>query len=491
MDSCLLTPRRPLRPRGLIGLAVAALGGTVLAVPGLLLLDLVWLLVTAFCATLVALPIAAASSVDPLAGLVVGGLLGLVTLPFAILWLVAGFGAAMALLASRTVSAPLSVGEALGLGLRRALPLLGSALVIKGLGLLAMLPASLLAITLALLDRGVGPQSGPAGQLLRALGLPLIAVAGLVGLYFCFRLLWAPWSALLEDAGPLEAVERAWTLSRGQAGRVLGMILTGLLLAALVVWGLAFLAIGPLALQATALSSWLDGLGTATGAALDRLAALVGDLRPLALNGRTLRPDLAGAVLLALALPLAVVSLVYAGLSAFFLDLLRRREGFGARERARPEPAELPADLAAPLVAPVPVPNETVAPIEPAEPAETAAGDESGEPYRPYEPEVNWNPTPGAGGVTVQEEPAAFDAPGSAGEVGNQDEVDDAPEKVDVGVAEAPMADPVAGETGPLDLGRIEGISVANASDRAAEPRKSRWAWLWSWLPEPERPEGD
>lgn len=473
MDSCLLSPRRPLRPRGLFGLSAAALGGTVLALPGLLAMGLIWLLVSAFGAAVVALPVAAATALDPLVGMVVAVLLGVATLPFALLWLVAGCGAVLALLASRTISAPLSSAEALGLGLRRALPLLGSALVIKGLGLLAMLPASFLAFTLALLGQAIGPDGGPAGPLLRALGLPLIAVAALGGLYLCFRLLWAPWSALLEAAGPLEAVERSWILSRGQAGRVLGLILTGLLLAAVSVWGLAFLTIGVQALQATALSGWLSGLATEAGASLNRLAAQLGGGGPLPLRDLADQPKLIGALLLALALPIASVCLVYAGLSAFYLDLLRRQEGFGARERTRPEPAALPDGTGQPMLAPIP-------PTDPADEAEAPD-----EPELSAAPPLDWHEAIPAERQAVQPGPPASLGDGGASGWG------EGPQDAAAPPAEAPEAPPNPETTGPLDLGRIEGISLAKGSDGAAAPRKSRLAWLWNWLPEPERPDGD
>ncbi len=479
MDRCLLLPRRPLRPRGLVGLSLAGLGGFTLGLPGLFLILLLWSLVVALAATVLAFPVAAAGRVDPWVGSVAAGLLGLVTLPFAVLWLVAGCGAVLAWLASRTLGAPLALGEALSLGLRRALPFVGSAVVIKGLGLVALLPAAFLAAALALL-RPEGSGGSGLDLTLQALGWPLTGLAAACGAYVCFRILWAPWSALLEGAGPLEAVERAWTLSRGQAGRALRLVLGAGLLAAIVTWGLAFLALGPGAAQAAALGSWLKGLGAKAGLGLDNLGM------SLFIASRTpwpellKRPDLISYSLLALALPAAAVGLTYAGLSAFFFDLLCRQEGFGtrARLRATPEAAPLPGS----------VPPQ-------AGPDDGAPGGAEAEDRWPggYEDEErDLEAAPEAEEVAVE---APDDVPGEWSSMAETDPAGTppgAPSGADAAVGEAALGVAEAGHPeDPLDLGRIEGISLARGSEQAGTPKKGRLSWLWSWLPEPERPGPD
>lgn len=123
----------------------------------------------------------------------------------------------------------LTVGDAIRHGARRTLPYLGAAiLLIIGLFVMA-LPVGL---ALAALGMTIEPSAGgmpPAGWLIVLLFLALL-------LYFAARLLLISAVASAEPVGPLAMIKRSWSLTEGNAGRLLGFLFL-LIIAALVVVG--------------------------------------------------------------------------------------------------------------------------------------------------------------------------------------------------------------------------------------------------------------
>lgn len=453
MDSMTLVPSEGLRPRGFMGLAAAALRGAFLSLPGLLALAAAWALVVGLAGLVAAVPVLVAGSLSRDMATVVGALMALVCLPFLVIWLSAGWSALLAWIASRTLRAPLGLGEALGLGVRRALPVLGTAFGIKLLGALSLMPAAFLAMAVGLL---AGQETLPGGTwaagLLRAAAL-MAAIAALGGLYICLRLVLAPWAALLEEAGPFEAIGRAWELSRGQSGRLLGYILLALGLVALALDGLARLWQGD---EGAALAALVERLPTASRFA-GLPASALGDPEPLLW------------LLLAAGIVIGAVTLVHAAMSAFYVDLLYRKTDFGAISPPGLAPvsgdpvdgdpvAGAPVDDNPVLVDPAgaPVPVDEAADGSPSWWDGPLASPEAHKPIGVGMREDGTSP------ATLTVEPASLDR--SATDDDNR---------------------PVDPE---LDLASLQGISLATG--RPEEPalprRRSRLAWLWSWLPEPE-----
>lgn len=473
MDRISLAPSQRLRPRGFLGLSIAGVKGAFLSLPGLLVLAAAWWLVAAVAGLVAALPVLVAASLSQDMAYVVGALMALICLPFLLIWLAAGWGAAMAWIGSRTLGAPLGLGEALGLGVRRALPVLGTAIGMKLLGALAFLPAAFLATVIALLSGQDALPTGPM-SLLRPAGLTLAALAALGGLYISLRLLLSLWPALLEDRGPFAAIGRGWELSRGQAGRMLLYLLLFVGLTLALLDGLLRLWKGDEAAALAAIAAQLPSLANLTS--IQRSAWAYEGVGPAEL----------GWLFVIAALVIGAQALVHALLAAFYFDLRRRQEGFGATDgheadgmapaeggpEAEAEAAEpeiqaqpLSPDIDDPWTAPwgdAPAPDDTTAPAEA---------------YR----EALASPA-------AAEEPA-LDAPEAVGHEpeGPSEALEASPDHPEPTSADNAPVDP------QLDLSSLQGISLAGSREDvpAAPARRNRLAWLWSWLPEPESTQDD
>ena len=129
-----------------------------------------------------------------------------------------------------------TVGEAIGHGFRRVLPLLGATLLLLfGLGLVFV--PLVLATGLRVGDF-VTPVPAAAGKL----ALLMVVLLGLL-LFLGVRLLLTTPVAAAEGAGPVAIIARSWALTRGHFWRLLGFLLL-MALAALVVLMVATMVIG-------------------------------------------------------------------------------------------------------------------------------------------------------------------------------------------------------------------------------------------------------
>lgn len=119
---------------------------------------------------------------------------------------------------------PISLADGLRAGLRSALPLLG-AFVVGGIA--AMVGVLVLAFVGGILMAVLAPMGGAAA----ALGGVLMFVF-IFGAYLAvFGLLFAVAPAVIvERAGPLEALERSFTLARGALLRVIGLLVVTLVI---------------------------------------------------------------------------------------------------------------------------------------------------------------------------------------------------------------------------------------------------------------------
>jgi hypothetical protein len=110
---------------------------------------------------------------------------------------------------------PISLGDGLRAGLRAALPLLG-AFIVAGIAAMVAVMAAVfvMGIFVALLGMTGGVGTFVMVVLMFAIYLTII------GLLFAV----AP-AVIVERAGPLEALERSFTLARGALGRVVGLML--------------------------------------------------------------------------------------------------------------------------------------------------------------------------------------------------------------------------------------------------------------------------
>ncbi|HEX2078149.1 MAG TPA: hypothetical protein VHG08_10585 [Longimicrobium sp.] len=119
---------------------------------------------------------------------------------------------------------PASIADGLRVGMRRALPLLGSTLI-AFLGLmLAAVGVSVVLMIVLLVFSVLGAAGAVVGALLTFLAWVAVFLAA-------FGVLFAVTPAIVvEGAGPLEAVERSFALSRDALGRVVGVLLVALLI---------------------------------------------------------------------------------------------------------------------------------------------------------------------------------------------------------------------------------------------------------------------
>lgn len=476
MDSFSLAPSQRLRPKGFLGLSIAGVKGAFLSLPGLLVLAAAWWLVAAVAGLVAALPVLVAASLSQDMATVVGALMALICLPFLLIWLAAGWGAALAWIGSRTLGAPLGLGEALGLGVRRALPVLGTAIGMKLLGALAFLPAAFLATVIALLSGQDALPTGPM-SLLRPAGLTLAALAALGGLYISLRLLLSLWPALLEDRGPFAAIGRGWELSRGQAGRMLLYLLLFV--------GLAFALLDGL------LRLWKGDEAAALAAIAAQLPTLadLGRIQGSAWRYEGVGPAELGWLFVVAALVIGAQALVHACLAAFYFDLRRRQEGFGATVGREPEGT---------------APGEGGP-----EPETEAEEDEPETSAQPLSPDVDdpwtapWGDAPAPDDTTAPAEAyreaqappsAATDEPARDDLEAESVQPEASPEALE---ASLDSPDPSPADNAPvdpqLDLSSLQGISLAGSREDlpAAPARRNRLAWLWSWLPEPESTQDD
>lgn len=140
-----------------------------------------------------------------------------------------------------------SVGEAIGRGFRRFLPLFGAMLLV-GLALAAA--ALFVIILLVLLMPGVSAnvESDQAAQA-RLIGILMIVLAPLI-LYVGARMIPLTPVAAAESGGPITLLRRALALSAGHVWRLIGFILLAALLA--IVVSLAAASVGQLAAFALA-----------------------------------------------------------------------------------------------------------------------------------------------------------------------------------------------------------------------------------------------
>lgn len=129
-----------------------------------------------------------------------------------------------------------TVGEAIGHGFRRVLPMLGATLILLvGLGLLLV---PLVLATGLRTDDLITPTPATAGKV----ALVMLVLLALL-LFFGVRLLLMTPVGAAEPAGPVAIIARSWALTRGHFGRLLGFLLL-MAVAALVVAMVATMVIG-------------------------------------------------------------------------------------------------------------------------------------------------------------------------------------------------------------------------------------------------------
>lgn len=111
-----------------------------------------------------------------------------------------------------------TVGEAIGHGFRRFLPLLGASLIL--LLAFSIIVAALLVATGLQPGDFAAPTPETAGRIL----LVMLVILALI-LFFGVRLLPTTPVAATETAGPVAIIARSWALTRGHYWRLLGFVL--------------------------------------------------------------------------------------------------------------------------------------------------------------------------------------------------------------------------------------------------------------------------
>lgn len=342
-------PSRPLSPLnviGIIGASVGVLFRNLVALIGIPLLMLAGVLV-AVSAVMVPLvlggrviPGMLASSAEWPLGMALAILIGvlvLLAIPFLVLWVTVCMGALVGAMGGGHLGLRLGIGEAFGVGMRRALPLLGATILSKLIVIFVTMPAMFLFMASGLLL--VQGQAARDAQL-QLLAVPFLCITPFlvaVAIYVSLRLLFVPFTAVFEEVGPIGAVERSWAVSRGHVLRLAGY----LLLISLIVGGITVLL---QLLMQPAMTSLSRGLAFA---ALTDSRAWATPAGAMAQMGSVALPLLAVTAFFAV---IALVSLaeqiVYVVL---YFDIRHRDEGFGAAAEALepippPDGAEPPGE---------------------------------------------------------------------------------------------------------------------------------------------------
>lgn len=194
-------------------------------------------LLTTVALAMVALPSAISTLVSPNSAMAEsGGSVGsgLVVLVMSLIAIVGQLA-----LIRLAIGPSVAVGEAIGHAARRALPYLGSIiLLVIGLLILAVPLVILLSVMGVSLEGGRGVLPGPAWAAI------LLFVAAL--LYIAVRMLMTSSVASAESAGPIRILKRSWELTRGHAGKLLGFLLL-FVIALFIVLGAVGVMVGLLA----------------------------------------------------------------------------------------------------------------------------------------------------------------------------------------------------------------------------------------------------
>lgn len=446
-------PSRPLQPLNVIGIISASLGvlfRNLVALIGIPLLALAGMLI-AISAVMVPLvlggrviPGMLASPAEWPLGMALAILIGvlvLLAIPFLILWAIVCLGALVGAMGGGHLGPRLGIGEALGVGMRRALPLLGASILSKLIVAFVTVPAMLLLMASGLL-LFQGQAAGDAQ--LQLLAIPFLCITPFLvaaAIYVSLRLLFVPYTAVFEDVGPFGAIERSWAVTRGHVLRIFGY----LLLISLIAMGISFL---------------LQLLMQPALASLSRGPAFAALSEPRAWA----TPDAAMAQVGSLALPLlaiagfiAIIALITLAEQIVYIvlyfDIRHRDEGFGA---------------AADALEPVPPPDGA-----PAEPA--PAGEPEAVTVAEGEPQDDGAPIAEAAVAVAAVEAVSDDAEAVPAPVESEAAKDLTPGEVAVatGVVAATRDEDSAESVETPVADEADAFAAAAAVDAAAEPADS------------------
>ena len=118
-----------------------------------------------------------------------------------------------------------SVGEALGRGLKRFVPMLLAMLIIGlGMGVLLFIAAVIAVLVVPGAMQGLNSGGAPGQEAATAIALALLLVAPVV-IYIFPRLMLATPVAAAEEIGPLAILRRSWQLSAGNYLKLLGFLI--------------------------------------------------------------------------------------------------------------------------------------------------------------------------------------------------------------------------------------------------------------------------
>ena len=118
-----------------------------------------------------------------------------------------------------------SVGEALGRGFKRFLPMVAATMIVSiGVGLLMFLLAIVAVLVVPGAMQGLNNGGAPGPQATTAIGVTLLLVLPIL-IYIIPRLLLSTPVAAAEDVGPIAILRRSWQISSGNYWKLLGFLL--------------------------------------------------------------------------------------------------------------------------------------------------------------------------------------------------------------------------------------------------------------------------
>ena len=320
-------PEQALRKRGILSIAAGSILTAFRTLPGILAIWIVSALVGALALAAIAAPVQMSQGLDARIASALATTMAVIAFPFLMIGAGTTMGAVFSKIAGDILGQPTTLMKAYDLGFRRALPLIGSALLLKIIALVVLAPVALIGFSLWYSSARQLAMGETALQLLSIPLAVVLAATVLFALHLMARLAFTVFGTLFEDLGPIESSERAWTLSRGHSLRIGFYMLAGLAAAA----GVASLLerAGQSGLIANSSSSNFQE----TVAAL-RAAAESGEGFGL-LDLRRLLPFSASAVIGGLIVLLLDTALA-AGLMRLYFDIRHRDEGFGSSDALAP-----------------------------------------------------------------------------------------------------------------------------------------------------------
>ena len=320
-------PEQALRKRGFLSIVIGSLVTAVRTLPGIIAVWLVSFLVGALAFAAIAAPVQMSQGLDARIASALAVTMAVIAFPFLFIWAGTTMGAVLSKIAGDILGRRTPLLKAFDLGFRRALPVIGSALLLNIISLVVLAPIALIGFSLWYSSER---QLAIGDSALQLLSIPLGIVLGasiLFALHLMTRLAFTLFSTIFEDIGPIEASERAWSLSRGHSLRIAFYFLAGLAVA---------VGVGSLLERAGQAGLIANSSALDIEHSILSLKAAAESGEGVGLRDLTSLLPLTGSAAIGGLVVVLLDTALAAGLMRLYFDIRHRDEGFGTAETLDP-----------------------------------------------------------------------------------------------------------------------------------------------------------